>query len=68
MAGELFLWNKDRDLLKTVGAVPEVVDVIASSQGLFAVAVYSNVIHIIGLISPYNVATSALLVFHKKGY
>lgn len=40
VAGELFLWNKDRDLLKTVGAAPEVVDIIASSQGLFAVAVY----------------------------
>ncbi|XP_020563328.1 protein JBTS17 isoform X3 [Oryzias latipes] len=33
MSGELFLWNRDKDLLKTATAVPEVVQMITSSQG-----------------------------------
>ncbi|XP_054613801.1 ciliogenesis and planar polarity effector 1 isoform X2 [Dunckerocampus dactyliophorus] len=31
--GELFLWNRDKDLLKTTVAVPEVAQLIASIQG-----------------------------------
>lgn len=34
MSGELFLWNRDKDLLKTATAVPEVVQMITSSQGI----------------------------------
>lgn len=33
MSGELFLWNRDKDLLKTATAVPEVVQIINSAQG-----------------------------------
>ncbi|KAF6733239.1 uncharacterized protein FQA47_000825 [Oryzias melastigma] len=33
VSGELFLWNRDKDLLKTATAVPEVVQIITSSQG-----------------------------------
>ncbi|XP_034403492.1 ciliogenesis and planar polarity effector 1 [Cyclopterus lumpus] len=33
VSGELFLWNKDRDLLKTAAAVPEVVQIITAVQG-----------------------------------
>ncbi|KAM7392880.1 hypothetical protein PAMA_007814 [Pampus argenteus] len=33
VSGELFLWNRDKDLLKTAAAVPEVVHVIATIQG-----------------------------------
>nr|XP_046231509.1 ciliogenesis and planar polarity effector 1 isoform X2 [Scatophagus argus] len=33
VSGELFLWNRDKDLLKTVAAVPEVVHVITAVQG-----------------------------------
>ncbi|XP_041826553.1 ciliogenesis and planar polarity effector 1 isoform X3 [Melanotaenia boesemani] len=32
LSGELFLWNRDRDLLKTAAAVPEVVQIITSAQ------------------------------------
>ncbi|XP_061589161.1 ciliogenesis and planar polarity effector 1 [Cololabis saira] len=33
LSGELFLWNKDKDLLKTATSVPEVVQIITSTQG-----------------------------------
>ncbi|RVE65772.1 hypothetical protein OJAV_G00120160 [Oryzias javanicus] len=33
VSGELFLWNRDKDLLKTATAVPEVVQLITSAQG-----------------------------------
>ncbi|XP_060931057.1 ciliogenesis and planar polarity effector 1 [Limanda limanda] len=33
VSGELFLWNRDKDLLKTAAAAPEVVKVMTSSQG-----------------------------------
>ncbi|XP_008284693.1 uncharacterized protein C5orf42 [Stegastes partitus] len=33
VSGELFLWNRDKDLLKTAAAVPEVVQIITSAQG-----------------------------------
>ncbi|XP_056287984.1 ciliogenesis and planar polarity effector 1 isoform X2 [Pseudoliparis swirei] len=33
VSGKLFLWNKDRDLLKTAAAVPEVVQIITAVQG-----------------------------------
>ncbi|XP_034459066.1 ciliogenesis and planar polarity effector 1 [Hippoglossus hippoglossus] len=33
VSGELFLWNRDKDLLKTAAAAPEVVQVITSGQG-----------------------------------
>ncbi|XP_073334518.1 ciliogenesis and planar polarity effector 1 [Pagrus major] len=33
VSGELFLWNRDKDLLKTAATVPEVVHVIAAVQG-----------------------------------
>uniref|UniRef100_A0A087YPH0 Ciliogenesis and planar polarity effector 1 n=1 Tax=Poecilia formosa TaxID=48698 RepID=A0A087YPH0_POEFO len=33
VSGELFLWNRDKDLLKTAAAVPEVVQIINSAQG-----------------------------------
>ncbi|XP_034565265.1 ciliogenesis and planar polarity effector 1 isoform X2 [Notolabrus celidotus] len=33
MSGELFLWNRDKDLLKTAAAVPEVVQMITDTQG-----------------------------------
>ncbi|XP_040012827.1 ciliogenesis and planar polarity effector 1 [Xiphias gladius] len=33
VSGELFLWNRDKDLLKTAAATPEVVHVITSGQG-----------------------------------
>lgn len=33
-SGELFLWNRDKDLLKTATAVPEVLHLIAAVQGL----------------------------------
>lgn len=32
-SGELFLWNRDRDVLKTATAVPEVAQMIATIQG-----------------------------------
>lgn len=34
LSGELFLWNRDKDLLKTATSVPEVVQVITSTQGM----------------------------------
>ncbi|XP_076614742.1 ciliogenesis and planar polarity effector 1 [Chaetodon auriga] len=33
VSGELFLWNRDKDLLKTAAAVPEVVHMITTVQG-----------------------------------
>ncbi|KAK5852080.1 hypothetical protein PBY51_023582 [Eleginops maclovinus] len=33
VSGELFLWNRDKDLLKTAAAVPEVVQMITAGQG-----------------------------------
>ncbi|XP_029300430.1 LOW QUALITY PROTEIN: ciliogenesis and planar polarity effector 1 [Cottoperca gobio] len=33
VSGELFLWNRDKDLLKTAAAVPEVVQIITAVQG-----------------------------------
>ncbi|KAM4532203.1 ciliogenesis and planar polarity effector 1 [Fundulus diaphanus] len=33
VSGELFLWNRDKDLLKTAAAEPEVVQMINSAQG-----------------------------------
>ncbi|KAG7498681.1 cilioproteinsis and planar polarity effector 1 isoform X1 [Solea senegalensis] len=33
VSGELFLWNRDRDLLKTAAAAPEVLQVITAAQG-----------------------------------
>ncbi|XP_037609215.1 ciliogenesis and planar polarity effector 1 isoform X4 [Sebastes umbrosus] len=33
VSGELFLWNRDKDLLKTAAAVPEVVQMITALQG-----------------------------------
>ncbi|KAM9338429.1 ciliogenesis and planar polarity effector 1 [Symphorus nematophorus] len=33
VSGELFLWNRDKDLLKTAVAVPEVVHVVTAVQG-----------------------------------
>ncbi|XP_038152752.1 ciliogenesis and planar polarity effector 1 isoform X1 [Cyprinodon tularosa] len=35
VSGELFLWNRDKDLLKTATAVPEVIQMINSAQGNF---------------------------------
>ncbi|CAJ1070587.1 ciliogenesis and planar polarity effector 1 isoform X1 [Xyrichtys novacula] len=35
VSGELFLWNKDKDLLKTAAAVPEVVQMITHTQGTY---------------------------------
>ncbi|XP_030005045.1 ciliogenesis and planar polarity effector 1 [Sphaeramia orbicularis] len=32
-SGELFLWNRDKDMLKTTSAVPEVVQMISEVQG-----------------------------------
>ncbi|XP_069569860.1 ciliogenesis and planar polarity effector 1 isoform X2 [Brachyistius frenatus] len=32
-SGELFLWNRDKDLLKTAAAVTEVVEIMTSAQG-----------------------------------
>ncbi|KAG8010704.1 Protein JBTS17 [Nibea albiflora] len=34
VSGELFLWNRDKDLLKTAAAVPEVVHLITATQGM----------------------------------
>lgn len=33
VSGELFLWNRDKDLLKTAAAAPEVVQTITAVQG-----------------------------------
>ncbi|KAM4527651.1 ciliogenesis and planar polarity effector 1 isoform 2-T2 [Odontesthes bonariensis] len=33
VSGELFLWNRDKDLLKTAAAVPDVVQTITNAQG-----------------------------------
>ncbi|GAA6217096.1 uncharacterized protein C5orf42 homolog [Lates japonicus] len=33
VSGELFLWNRDKDLLKTAAAAPEVVQMLTSGQG-----------------------------------
>ncbi|XP_078126837.1 ciliogenesis and planar polarity effector 1 isoform X7 [Sander vitreus] len=33
VSGELFLWNRDKDLLKTAAAVPEVVQITTAIQG-----------------------------------
>ncbi|XP_047185530.1 ciliogenesis and planar polarity effector 1 isoform X1 [Scophthalmus maximus] len=33
LSGELFLWNRDKDLLKTAAAAPEVVQAVTSGQG-----------------------------------
>ncbi|XP_067339311.1 ciliogenesis and planar polarity effector 1 isoform X3 [Channa argus] len=33
VSGELFLWNRDKDLLKTAAAAPEVVKIITAVQG-----------------------------------
>lgn len=35
VSGELFLWNKDKDLLKTVSAVPAVHQLVSSITGLW---------------------------------
>ncbi|XP_027137955.1 ciliogenesis and planar polarity effector 1 isoform X4 [Larimichthys crocea] len=34
VSGELFLWNRDKDLLKTAAAVPEVVHLITDTQSM----------------------------------
>lgn len=34
VSGELFLWNRDKDLLKTAAATPEVVKIITTVQGV----------------------------------
>lgn len=36
VSGELFLWNRDKDLLKTTATVPEVVHVITAVQGTYS--------------------------------
>ncbi|XP_026029615.1 ciliogenesis and planar polarity effector 1 isoform X4 [Astatotilapia calliptera] len=33
VSGEVFLWNRDKDLLKTAAGVPEIVQIITSFQG-----------------------------------
>lgn len=33
VSGELFLWNRDKDLLKTAPAVPEILQLVAALQG-----------------------------------
>lgn len=33
VSGELFLWNRDKDLLKTAAAVPEILQLVAALQG-----------------------------------
>lgn len=34
VSGELFLWNRDKDLLKTATAVPEMLHLMAAVQGI----------------------------------
>lgn len=34
VSGELFLWNRDKDLLKTATAVPEILNLVAAVQGI----------------------------------
>lgn len=34
VSGEVFLWNRDKDLLKTAAGVPEIVQIITSFQGM----------------------------------
>lgn len=34
VSGELFLWNKDKDLLKTAAAVPEILHLMAAVKGM----------------------------------
>lgn len=46
VSGELFLWNRDKDLLKTATAVPEVVHVITSTQGMRSAGIYTSRIHL----------------------
>lgn len=46
MSGELFLWNRDKDLLKTAAAVPEVVHLITDTQGMHSTGTYTS-IHLI---------------------
>uniref|UniRef100_A0AAY5JXE7 Uncharacterized protein n=1 Tax=Esox lucius TaxID=8010 RepID=A0AAY5JXE7_ESOLU len=35
VSGEMFLWNRDKDLLKTASAVPTVAQLISVAQGLY---------------------------------
>lgn len=37
MSGELFLWNRDKDVLKTSAAVPEVAQMLSSTKGLHCI-------------------------------
>lgn len=33
VSGDLFLWNRDKDLLKTAPAIPEIIQLVAALQG-----------------------------------
>lgn len=33
-SGELFLWNRDKDLLKTAAAAPDVAKTVTAAQGV----------------------------------
>lgn len=37
VSGELFLWNRDKDLLKTAAAAPDVVKIITAVQGVYCI-------------------------------
>lgn len=41
VSGEMFLWNRDKDLLKSAAAVPEVFHMISALQGIHTTVVYN---------------------------
>lgn len=47
VTGELFLWNRDKDLLKTAAAVLEVVEMIKDAQGRCCTCVKKKYIFIL---------------------
>lgn len=44
VSGELFLWNRDKDLLKTAAAAPEIDEIITPFQGMYSRKLVSSVI------------------------
>lgn len=46
VSGELFLWNRDKDLLKTAATVPEVVHAITAVQGTYSFCELREYVHV----------------------
>lgn len=61
VSGELFLWNRDKDLLKTAAAVPEVVHMITAIQGMHGtvICIYVTLNLVTALILNYMITSRA---------